>query len=71
LNEKDELPELSLEDAKKLFLKYANNGDMEKAAKVAMYYSLSKPGFEERMNKAFEKALLQFRNKGDKDERET
>ena len=57
---KEELPELSLEEAKALFLKHANAGDFDKAVKVGLYYTLSKPDYEQRMNEAFDKALKEW-----------
>ena len=53
----NELPVLSLEEAKKMFLKYANAGDIEKAVKVAIYYEMSKPDFADKIDEAIMKAV--------------
>lgn len=52
----DELPELSLEEAKKAVNRLLNEGEIEKAVKVMFYYELSKPDFAEK----FMEGLLKY-----------
>lgn len=58
----EELPELTLEEAKKVVNRLLNEGEVEKAVKVMFYYELSKPDFAEKFTDGLLKYAKEHKN---------